>query len=335
MDLELAHARRAEGRRAPRRSRRASSASRSRRTGAGSTTGPRCTRNGEACDLERVPAEAARPGAKPELVAQGVKSFEFDPRDPRRLLLAWQRDGPGRARPRRCGRTGKLTRSTAALLPGSARVPRAGLARLVYAVVAAEEGGGVRGGGAAVGRRRRSPPRLAPRTRARRPPAVPSRDAARSPRPAREVQRFAAHLEAERRASAHTRKAYLGDLAQFAAYARRAGAPLVPSSPALVRGWLARARRTRGRRASGASSPRSASLYRFLVREGLAPANPARAVSGPKRPKRLPTVLPEEEVAALVEASRGDADPASRAARASATAPSSSCSTRAGCACRS
>ncbi|WP_242341127.1 MULTISPECIES: hypothetical protein [unclassified Anaeromyxobacter] len=51
----------------------------------------RCTRNGEACDLERVPAAGIAGGKKPEAVAQGVKSFEFDPRDPGRLLLTWQR----------------------------------------------------------------------------------------------------------------------------------------------------------------------------------------------------------------------------------------------------
>jgi integrase/recombinase XerC len=44
------------------------------------------------------------------------------------------------------------------------------------------------------------------------------------------------------------------------------------------------------------------SLYRYLVREGLSAANPARGVASPRRPKKLPTVLPEEEVAALVEA---------------------------------
>ena len=51
----------------------------------------RCVRNAEACDLERVPAEGLAPGAKPEAIAPGVKSFEFDPRDPSRLLVTWQR----------------------------------------------------------------------------------------------------------------------------------------------------------------------------------------------------------------------------------------------------
>lgn len=51
----------------------------------------RCVRNAEACDLERVPATGLAPGAKAEVIAPGVKSFEFDPREPGRLLLTWQR----------------------------------------------------------------------------------------------------------------------------------------------------------------------------------------------------------------------------------------------------
>ncbi len=117
-----------------------------------------------------------------------------------------------------------------------------------------------------------------------------------------EIQRFAAYLETERRAAAHTRKAYLLDLDQYAAYLREVGAPLVPSSPALVRGFLAHRAGDAGATTLGRKLSAIRSLYRFLVREGLAPGNPARAVSGPRKPKRLPEVLPEEEVAALVEA---------------------------------
>jgi integrase/recombinase XerC len=117
-----------------------------------------------------------------------------------------------------------------------------------------------------------------------------------------ELRRFVAYLETERRASAHTVKAYLVDLAGYAAYLAGAGAPIVPSSPALVRGFLARAAAGAGATSLGRKLSAVRSFYRFLVREGLAPANPARSVSGPRRPKPLPDVLPEEEVALLVEA---------------------------------
>ncbi len=117
-----------------------------------------------------------------------------------------------------------------------------------------------------------------------------------------EIRRFAAYLETERRASAHTVRAYLADLAQYAAYLADAGAPIVPSSPALVRAFVARAAGASGAASLGRKLSTLRSFYGFLVREGLAPGNPARAVSSPRRPKRLPEVLPEADVAVLVEA---------------------------------
>ncbi len=120
-----------------------------------------------------------------------------------------------------------------------------------------------------------------------------------------EIRRFAAYLETEARASAHTIRAYLADLSQYAAYLAEAGEGVVPSSPALVRGFVARAARGAGPASLGRKLSTVRSLYRFLVREGLAPGNPARAVRGPRRPRRLPEVLPEEEVALLVEAPDG------------------------------
>ena len=117
-----------------------------------------------------------------------------------------------------------------------------------------------------------------------------------------EIRKFAAHLASERRGSEHTSKAYLSDLAQYAAHLAEAGVALVPSSPAAVRGFLARAAARCGAASLGRKLSALRSFYRFLVREGIAPANPARSVASPRRPKKLPTVLPEDEVAALVEA---------------------------------
>jgi integrase/recombinase XerC len=116
-----------------------------------------------------------------------------------------------------------------------------------------------------------------------------------------ELQRFEAHLRTERRSSPHTIKAYLVDLRQYAEHLAGQGQPLVPSSSLLVRGWLARAAGEAGAVTLGRKLSAVRSLYRFLVREGLAPGNPARGVASPRRPRRLPEVLPEAEVAALVE----------------------------------
>jgi integrase/recombinase XerC len=117
-----------------------------------------------------------------------------------------------------------------------------------------------------------------------------------------EIRRFAAHLEGERRASPHTVKAYLGDLARYASHLAAAGVPLVPSSTAAVRAFLSREAGSSGPASLGRKLSAVRALYRFLVKEGLATSNPARGVVSPRRPKALPEVLPEEEAAALVEA---------------------------------
>jgi integrase/recombinase XerC len=113
----------------------------------------------------------------------------------------------------------------------------------------------------------------------------------------------------ERRASAHTLLAYRSDLAQYAAWLAGRGAPLVPSSPTLVRGFIASAAGQAGPATLARKLSAIRSLYRHLVREGLAETNPARAVASPRQPKRLPEVLPEEETAALVEAPGTDGGP--------------------------
>jgi integrase/recombinase XerC len=117
-----------------------------------------------------------------------------------------------------------------------------------------------------------------------------------------EIQRFARHLEVEQRASPHTVKGYLSDLGQYAEWLAASGQPLLPGSPAAVRAFLARASADAGATSLARKLSALRSLYRFLVREGLADQNPARAVASPKQPKKLPVVLPEEDAATLMEA---------------------------------
>ncbi|ACG74014.1 conserved hypothetical protein [Anaeromyxobacter sp. K] len=94
----------------------------------------RCVRNGEGCDVERVPAEGLAPGAKPERVAEGAKSFEYDPRDPGRLLVTWQRMDRD-ALDVGVWKDGKLTRVDTYVLPGSAQLVGPDSRRLAYAVL--------------------------------------------------------------------------------------------------------------------------------------------------------------------------------------------------------
>jgi hypothetical protein len=100
----------------------------------------RCVRNAEACDLERVPAGGPAPGAAPERIAEGVKSFEFDPRDPGRLLLGWQRADLV-ALDLGVWERGKLTRVDSAVLPGSARFLGPDSRRLAYVVASPKRQG--------------------------------------------------------------------------------------------------------------------------------------------------------------------------------------------------
>jgi integrase/recombinase XerC len=127
--------------------------------------------------------------------------------------------------------------------------------------------------------------------------------------PPPEIERFLACLASERRASPHTLRAYRADLGGYAAWLADQGQAVVPSSPSLVRGFLAHAAGGSGPTGLGRKLSAVRSLYRFLVREGLVEANPARGLSSPRLPRRLPRALPEEEVAALVEAPAARSDP--------------------------
>jgi sugar lactone lactonase YvrE len=94
----------------------------------------RCMRNGDACDLERIPAAGLAGAAKPERIADGVKSFEFDALDPERLLLGWQRKDMV-ALDVGVWDHGRLTRVDAGVLPGSAHFLGPDSRRLAYVVV--------------------------------------------------------------------------------------------------------------------------------------------------------------------------------------------------------
>jgi hypothetical protein len=93
----------------------------------------RCVRNGEGCDLERVPAAGLAKDGKPEPIAQGMKSFEFDPRDPSRLLIGWQRMDRA-ALDIGVWQGGKLVRVDETVVPGSARFLGPDSRRIGYAV---------------------------------------------------------------------------------------------------------------------------------------------------------------------------------------------------------
>jgi dipeptidyl aminopeptidase/acylaminoacyl peptidase len=93
-----------------------------------------CVRQAEACDLYAVPAQGLPAGRAPEKIADGVKSFEFDPRDPTRLLVTWARKDLV-ALDLAVREKGKLVAVDKAALPGSAFFLPPDSARVAYIVV--------------------------------------------------------------------------------------------------------------------------------------------------------------------------------------------------------
>jgi integrase/recombinase XerC len=121
------------------------------------------------------------------------------------------------------------------------------------------------------------------------------------------VEGFLRYLVVARGASVHTVRSYRADLADCAAFLETHGAGSLPAADArLLRAYLAHlherglARTSVARRLAALRS-----YYRFLVRRGRLPTNPAREVRTPRLPKRLPGYLPVDESEALLRADFG------------------------------
>ncbi|MBI5138125.1 MAG: tyrosine recombinase [Nitrospirae bacterium] len=109
--------------------------------------------------------------------------------------------------------------------------------------------------------------------------------------------------------SAHTRRAYRRDLEQLCDFLQGAEGHLpAPAqvTPHMVRGF---AGALSGRGLSATSIGRKLSavrgLFDDLARRGVIGASPAERVRAPKRPTRLPRVLPKQDVATLLDGAGG------------------------------
>jgi integrase/recombinase XerC len=105
----------------------------------------------------------------------------------------------------------------------------------------------------------------------------------------------------ERNASAHTIKAYAGDLEQFAGYIGQARWRDIDHLR--IRGFLAHLYE-RGLSKTSVARALAAvrSLYRWLGREGVVVQNPAALVATPRLPKKLPRVPTAEEINSVLDA---------------------------------
>jgi integrase/recombinase XerC len=120
-----------------------------------------------------------------------------------------------------------------------------------------------------------------------------------------EIAAFIRHLDRERNASEHTRRAYRKDLEQFDAHARaQLGREIAPLDVdhLLIRSFLARLHERGLKKASSARKLAALrTFFRYLCREGVLEKNPARALLSPRQERRIPAHLEESEVAALLD----------------------------------
>lgn len=124
-----------------------------------------------------------------------------------------------------------------------------------------------------------------------------------------EIGDFLDYLTYERNVSTNTVTAYRVDLESFVSFLcndyftlGRDQLELRKVDHLTIRSYLAHLGRRKLSRASMArhlSALRS--FFKFLMREGLADANPARTVATPKREKHLPAVMQTSDVALLLE----------------------------------
>jgi integrase/recombinase XerC len=110
---------------------------------------------------------------------------------------------------------------------------------------------------------------------------------------------FLRHLR-ERNSSAHTIKAYSGDLANFSAYVGSRGWKQIDHIA--IRGFLSELyAKGLGKTSVARSLAAVRSLYRWLAREGVVEQNPAKLVATPKLPKKLPRVPTIEEMNSVLD----------------------------------
>jgi len=122
------------------------------------------------------------------------------------------------------------------------------------------------------------------------------------------VDAFARHLGSERGRSAHTVRAYVGDVVSLLDHASRMGCTRPGDLDLTVlRSWLARLRTTGAARTSLARRAAAARTFTaWAHRDGLLAHDPGAQLASPQPRRELPTVLRDDQAATLVTAPSGD-----------------------------
>ena len=117
------------------------------------------------------------------------------------------------------------------------------------------------------------------------------------------VDRYLVHLAIERGASPHTVRAYSSDLKRYLEWAERSHVDPLGLSHRQMRNYLGEMdragyeRRTISRRLSAVRS-----FFGYLLTEELVASDPSSVLVTPRVPSRLPNVIPDEALRALLEA---------------------------------
>ena len=124
------------------------------------------------------------------------------------------------------------------------------------------------------------------------------------------IGRFADHLALELGRSAHTVRAYVGDLDDLACFARMRGAARVADLTLMtLRAWLADQERRGLSRSTLARRSASARVFtEWAVERGVIATDVAARLASPKRAHRLPSVLTADQASAVMEAAAELAD---------------------------
>ena len=111
---------------------------------------------------------------------------------------------------------------------------------------------------------------------------------------------FIDHLRLARGASEHTLRAYSSDVLAFLEFARESGDTF---DQTLVRRYLAHLHKAGLAKSSMVRKLAAIrSFYGYLVKRGMAEADPTEGIRGPRLPRGLPRTLLEDQVESLVTA---------------------------------
>ncbi len=124
------------------------------------------------------------------------------------------------------------------------------------------------------------------------------------------IEAFQKYLVSEKRASAHTVRAYLHDVQELAAFARAARggsaddepAPLDALDGVLCRSYLASLHGRNDAVTIGRKISSLRAFFRLAVRRRLIAASPVAGLRSPKRAKRLPSFLGKDDAGRLLDA---------------------------------